>query len=233
LYLDHYPCMEWTLYPKPYQLFFWGISFVQCLNDPILTFHTQILCTSCFPTPLKFRHQLASFDSILMQVFERLLNPCYFECLKVLLVCWHVSLPVFSGKISFIFAKTIVLIVYLGNWVLIMLIIVFRFLLDSCMFLLGYWGELFGFATLLGALEVLSKVSSLSYDNMFTPIWITCREGNCKTIPFPTSFLTCLLTRTNLNHVQGLAWKLDYLLTLSFHVFICLQMFFLVCCGPY
>jgi hypothetical protein len=38
------------------------------------------------------------------------------------------------------------------------------------MFLLGYWGELFGFATLLGALEVLSKVSSLSYDNMFTPI---------------------------------------------------------------
>jgi hypothetical protein len=68
---------------------------------------------------------------------------------------------------------------------------------------------------------------------MFTPIWITCREGNCKTIPFPTSFLTCLLTRINLNHVQGLARKLDYLLTLSFHVFICLQMFFLVCCGPY
>jgi hypothetical protein len=34
----------------------------------------------------------------------------------------------------------------------------------------GYWGELFGFATLLGALEVVSKVSSPSYDNMFTPI---------------------------------------------------------------
>jgi predicted branched-subunit amino acid permease len=78
-----------------------------------------------------------------MHVFEKLLNPCYFECLEVFLVCQHVSLPIFSGKISFIFAKTIASKVYLGSWVLVTLVIDFRFLLNSCLFLLEAWGKLF------------------------------------------------------------------------------------------
>jgi hypothetical protein len=78
-----------------------------------------------------------------MHVFEKLLNPCYFEFPEVFLVCWHVSLPIFSGKIGFIFAKNIASEVYLGSWVLVMLVIDFRFLLNSCLFLFEAWGKLF------------------------------------------------------------------------------------------
>jgi hypothetical protein len=52
------------------------------------------------------------------------------------LVHWHVSLPISSGGIGFIFAKTIALVVYLRNWVLVAFIIASRFLLNSCPFLL-------------------------------------------------------------------------------------------------
>jgi hypothetical protein len=48
----------------------------------------------------------------------------------------------FNGNIGDIFAKTIVLVVYLGSSVLVTPIITSRFLLDLRLFLLGgYWGE--------------------------------------------------------------------------------------------
>jgi hypothetical protein len=51
-------------------------------------------------------------------------------------VCHHVSLPILNGGIGFIFTETITSIVYLGSWTSIVLVIAFRFLLDSHPFLL-------------------------------------------------------------------------------------------------
>lgn len=137
LYLDHYPSMEWTLYPKLYQLFFWGISFVQCLNDPILMFHTQILFASCFPIPLKFSTATCFFRFNSHAGFWEAFKPMLFWMSRGFFwVCQHVSLPFLSGKIGLIFAETIASRVYLGSWVLVVLVITFRFLLDSSLFLL-------------------------------------------------------------------------------------------------
>ncbi len=59
-----------------------------------------------------------------------------FECLKAPLVRRQVLLPISSRRTGFISTKTIALTMYLGGWVLIMLIITSRFLLDSRPFLL-------------------------------------------------------------------------------------------------
>jgi hypothetical protein len=42
----------------------------------------------------------------------------------------------FNGRIGFIFAETIQLAIYLESWTLVMLVIIFKFLLDSHSFLL-------------------------------------------------------------------------------------------------
>jgi hypothetical protein len=86
---------------------------------------------------LNFWHQLASFNSICMQVFERLLGPWFLKCLVAPLVCQKVSLPIFNGGIGLIFTETIISIAYLGSWMLVVLVIASKFLLDSRPFY--YW----------------------------------------------------------------------------------------------
>ncbi len=48
----------------------------------------------------------------------------------------QVLIPISSGGVGFIFAKTITLMAFLGSWALVTCVIAFRFLLDSCPFLL-------------------------------------------------------------------------------------------------
>jgi hypothetical protein len=69
-----------------------------------------------------------------MKVFKRLLSSSFLDCLEAPLVHWQISLLIFNGKISLISLETIVLMAYLGSWVLVAPIIAFRFLLDSCPF---------------------------------------------------------------------------------------------------
>jgi len=82
-----------------------------------------------------FQHHLASFDSTFMHVFERFLNLGFFECQEALLVHWKVSLPISSGGVGLIFCKD-----HCANnfksWMLIMLVIAFKLLLDLHPFLL-------------------------------------------------------------------------------------------------
>ncbi len=85
---------------------------------------------------LSFRHHLASFDSTFMHVFERFLSLGSLECQEALLVCQNVSLPISSGGIGFIYVKTIVPTTYFESWMLIVLIIAFKLLLDLHPFLL-------------------------------------------------------------------------------------------------
>jgi len=58
------------------------------------------------------------------------------DCPHVLLVHQQASLPIFQGGINFIFTKFIALVAYLGNWALVAPIIITRFLVDHCPFLL-------------------------------------------------------------------------------------------------
>jgi hypothetical protein len=79
----------------------------------------------------------------------------------------QVLLHIFSGGIRFIFAKTIAPTTYLGNWVL-MLVIISNSLLDLCPFLLEVIGT--SNSCLLrfqDALEVVLGDSSLDCINMF------------------------------------------------------------------
>jgi hypothetical protein len=48
----------------------------------------------------------------------------------------HVTLPISSGDIGLILVDIIVLVAFLGSWALVVLVITFRFLLDSYPFLL-------------------------------------------------------------------------------------------------
>jgi hypothetical protein len=71
-----------------------------------------------------------------MHVFERFLSLGSLECQEALLVCQNVSLPISSGGIGFIYVKTIVPTTYFESWMLIVLIIAFKLLLDLHPFLL-------------------------------------------------------------------------------------------------
>jgi hypothetical protein len=90
-----------------------------------------------------------------MQVFERILSLGSLECQEAPLLCQKVSLPIFSGRIGLIFAKTIVSTAYSKSWTLIVFVITFNLLLDLHPFLLKAIGWQFKFTPLLGALEVL------------------------------------------------------------------------------
>jgi hypothetical protein len=48
----------------------------------------------------------------------------------------HVTFPIFSGGIGLILIDSIVLVAFLGSWALVVLVITFKFLLDSWPFLL-------------------------------------------------------------------------------------------------
>jgi hypothetical protein len=125
-----------------------------------------LICFVLSSPSLSFRHYFASFDLAFMQVFERLLGPCSLECPKTPLVCWQVSLPIYSGGISFIFTKTIVLTVYLMSWALVIPINTFRFLMDSCTFLLEAIR-----ASSLGSLPF--KMQLMLFQKLFAPVVIT------------------------------------------------------------
>lgn len=75
-----------------------------------------------------------------MRIFERLLGPCLLECLETLLFCQQAIFPIFSGGIGLISLEVITLATYLRSWAIVALVIAFRFLLDSCPFLLEVIG---------------------------------------------------------------------------------------------
>ncbi len=90
-------------------------------------------CTLPFSTFIK---SLISFDFSLFQVFGCLLGPRSFDSLEGPLACKKICLPIIFGNIELILTITIALITYLGNWALVALIIVFRFMIDQHPFLL-------------------------------------------------------------------------------------------------
>jgi uncharacterized ion transporter superfamily protein YfcC len=81
-----------------------------------------------------------------MRVLKFFLGPGSLECLKVLLVNRQVVFSTFNGSTRLIFLKVIAPTIFLG--VLVVLIIVFRFWLDYCPFLL----EAIGASSLRAAL---------------------------------------------------------------------------------
>jgi hypothetical protein len=78
-----------------------------------------------------------------MQVYEKVLGPSCFECLKAPLVHWEVMFPISSGSMGFISVKTIEPMIFLGSWALVTLDITFKFLLDLHSFLLEAIGASF------------------------------------------------------------------------------------------
>ncbi len=77
---------------------FFGILF-QCFVQR----SSYLLCA--FLPLLSFQHQLPSFNLTFMQVFERLLSPCSFECPKAPLVHQQVLFPISSGGIGLVFVE--------------------------------------------------------------------------------------------------------------------------------
>jgi len=71
-----------------------------------------------------------------MGILERLLGLGSLECSKVPIAYWQVAIPNFSGAIRLISLEVIALITYLGNQVLVALVIAFNFLSDFHLFLL-------------------------------------------------------------------------------------------------
>ncbi len=68
---------------------------------------------------LGFLFQLAIFDLVLLGSFERLLGPSSFECPQAPLIQWQICLPIFSGRLGFIFGEGIAQVAYLGSWALV------------------------------------------------------------------------------------------------------------------
>ncbi len=89
---------------------------------------------------------------------------------------------------------------------LVTLVITSKFLSKFASILIeGDWGEQFGFVPLPGTLKVVLEVSSFNCDNMSYPRLGSLQRGeqinfeklfqkDYITIPFPSSFLTRLLT---------------------------------------
>jgi hypothetical protein len=87
-----------------------------------------LLCTPPFFT---FIEALISFDFSLLQVFRHLLGPRSFDKPKGPLTHKQVYFPITFGGIMLIPMATITPTTYLGNWALITLIIVVRFMVDQ------------------------------------------------------------------------------------------------------
>jgi len=62
-----------------------------------------------------------------MGIFERFLGPSLLECLKILLVRWHVVLLIFNGSVRLISLEVIALVICMGSWALVTLVIPSRF----------------------------------------------------------------------------------------------------------
>jgi len=122
-------------------------------------------------SPSKFSELVYCFYLTLMRVLKFFLGPGSLECLKVLLVNRQVVFSTFNGSTRLIFLKVIAPTIFLG--VLVVLIIVFRFWLDYCPFLL----EAIGASSLRAALlEVhLRLVWELFFPkgySMCAPFWV-------------------------------------------------------------
>jgi hypothetical protein len=107
-----------------------------CFWDPILMFCAKaFLFISCVSTPPELLTPICILRFNLHVNFQEAFRPKY-EILKALLVHRQVLLPISSGGIGFIYTKTIASTTYLGGWMLVALIIISRFTLDSHPFLL-------------------------------------------------------------------------------------------------
>ncbi len=85
-----------------------------------------------FKWPLK---SFISFDSSFHKMFGRLLGLGSFDNPKGPLAHKQASFPITFGDVEFILTSTITSITYLGNWALIVLVIVARFMVDQCFFI--------------------------------------------------------------------------------------------------
>jgi len=104
----------------------------------ILT-HCFVQCPSYVlqrtPSSSTFIESFISFDSSLLQMFERLLGPRSFNSPKGPLAHKQACFPITFGGIELISTSTIAPTTYLRNWALIALVIVVRFMVDRHPFL--------------------------------------------------------------------------------------------------
>jgi len=99
--------------------------FVQC----------PLYFLQCTPLSSTFIKSFISFDSSLLQMFERLLGLGSFNSPKGPLAHKQACLPITFGGIELISTSTIAPTTYLGNWALITIIIIVRFMVDQHPFL--------------------------------------------------------------------------------------------------
>jgi hypothetical protein len=88
------------------------------------------------PPSFTFIKSLISFDSSLHKVFGRFLCPGSFDNLEGLLTYKQTSLPITFGGVGFISTSTITPIACLRNSALVVSVIIVRFMVDQCIFLL-------------------------------------------------------------------------------------------------
>jgi hypothetical protein len=92
----------------------------------------QLCCTPLSPT---FIDSIISFDSSLFQMFGHLLGLRSFDSLEGPIFHKQASLLIILGGISFISTSTIAPTTYLKSWALVVSIIVARFMVNQCPFL--------------------------------------------------------------------------------------------------
>jgi hypothetical protein len=85
-----------------------GFSLV-ILFEGFITFFIFFLS---FPN---FQHQLISFYSTFIHVFDTFLGPCFLDCSKAPLIHWQDFLPISKCEIGIDFAEVITLTSYLGS----------------------------------------------------------------------------------------------------------------------
>jgi hypothetical protein len=90
-------------------------------------------CTPIFSTFIK---SLISLDSSLLQVFGCLLGPRFFDSPKRPLAHKQAFLPIIFDGVKFISTSTIIPTTYLRNWAFVISIVVARFMVDQCPFIL-------------------------------------------------------------------------------------------------
>ncbi len=115
----------WTFSLK-WVMFRWPLKFVQ---------FPLYLLRWTLPS-FTFIKSFISFDSSFHKMFGHFLHPRSFDSLERLLAHKQASLPITFDGVGFISTSTITPIAYLGNWAFVVSIIVVRFMVDQCIFLL-------------------------------------------------------------------------------------------------
>ncbi len=98
--------------------------------------HHPLYLFRCTPPSSIFIESFIFFYSSFHKVFGHLLGPGSFNSLEGPLVCKQTSLPITFNGIGLILTSTIAPIAYLKSWALVVLVIVVRFMVDQCLFLL-------------------------------------------------------------------------------------------------